>query len=299
MMRSKAMVLWAGLLPLTSSGCIIGSFGSKVWTPPVTEQRSLDADDLKALEIRTHNGSIQFTGQAGSTAQTEITITMKAGGKTLEDAQAALDAMEVFLESSGEGTWQLGWRWIGRKHRSWGASVSFDITGPGTILIDAETHNGAIKILGAERDVRVVSHNGAVNAHTSDGSLYARTHNGPLEVSAGGEKLYAKTHNGRVTATFAGEELTLVSHNGRIVAGLEECGAISGKIETHNGGVELTLGENISTHLTCQANNGRIRFDLPVQTITKSRRNLEARLGEGHGNLSVTTHNGGVRIKGT
>lgn len=297
MMRSKTMVLWAALLPLTLSGCIVGSFGSKVWTQPVTEQRSIDSSSLKALEIKTHNGSIHFEGQTGAIA--EITITKKAGGRTMEDAQDALDAMEVFVESAGEGTWRLGWRWNGLKHLSWGGSVSFDITAPGTTLIDGETHNGAIKIVGAERDVRVVSHNGAITAHTSGGELYAETHNGRVEVGAGGEKLYAKTHNGRVTATFAGGELTLVSHNGRIVAGLEECGSINGKIETHNGGIELTFGEKISTHLTCRADNGRIRFDIPVQASTKSRRHLDATLGSGDGNLSVTTHNGGVRIKGS
>ena len=298
-MRSKAMVLWAVLLPLSLSGCIVGSFGSKVWTSPVTEQRTIDADDLKALEIRTHNGSIHFAGQSGETGETAITITKKAGGRTLEDAQEALDAVEVFVESAGEGAWQLGWRWIGAKHWSWGATVSFDITGPGTIRIDGETHNGAVEILGAERDVRVVTHNGSVNAHTSDGSLYARTHNGPVEVSAGGQKLHAETHNGRVNATFAGEELTLVSHNGRIIAGLDDCSAINGKIRTHNGSVELTVGKQVSTRLTCQAYNGKIRFDVPIQGASKTRNRLEARLGDGEGNLSVATHNGGVRIKGS
>ena len=65
-MRSKAIYLWATLIPLTSSGCIVGGFGNKVWTQPVTEQRSIDTADLNALEIRTHNGSIHFAGQSDS-----------------------------------------------------------------------------------------------------------------------------------------------------------------------------------------------------------------------------------------
>ncbi len=296
MTRSKWMYVFAALLPISSSGCIMRVFtGHKVWTEPVTEQRSFDATATETLKIKTHNGSVRFTGQPSGEAT--VTITKKAGGSSMEDAENALAAIEVFIEPAGDSSQRIGWRWDGIRRMTWGAMVSFDISAPARLRIDAETHNGSVRIGGAESDISAVTHNGSLDVGTSGGEVFAKTHNGPVEVDAAGAKLHAETHNGRVVATYAGDEVTLISHNGRIVAKLDGCASLDGRILTHNGVVEVTVGEQTSANLNCSTHNGRIHCDVPIQGGKKTRRHLSGTIGSGGGDLDITTHNGAVRIK--
>ena len=287
-MRARATfacLVLAGLGLLSSTGCIVigagwhwPSGGSRVWTEPVTERIQIDAADFEGLETRTHNGSITFDGQTG-TAEAHVTVTKKGGGLTMADAEAALEAIEVYVKVAGDDTGRIGWKWKGIKRSHWGARVSFDIKAPGDIRFDGETHNGPIEISGVAGDVRVVTHNGGVKVESADGKLHAKTHNGP------------------VTATYAGDDITLVTHNGRVSADLSRCGAISGHIRTHNGSVGVVVGEAASADLTCRTHNGAIKCNVPLNESLFSRRKLTGTIGTGEGNLDVITHNGSVNIK--
>jgi len=285
--RTKA-VLYLGLigtLSLTATGCVVvlGSTGctwgsgSTVWTEKVTEQLSIGANGLNTLEVRTHNGKIDFTGSTGS--EVAVTATKMGGGLTRDAARDALDAIDVYVESVGDGVQRLGWRWKGIKGLTWRARVSFSITGPPSVGLDVETHNGAVGVSGAASDVTIVTHNGRVNVSMRDG------------------KLNAETHNGRITADYEGSELTLFTHNGRIKADLSRCGSVRGDLTTHNGTVELQVGDATSAALRCDTHNGRISTDVPITGGRASRRRLEGNLGKGGETLVVSTHNGSIRIK--
>lgn len=272
-------------LPLTNAGCIVvgvnGCWGGTVWTAAETEQRTLVTAGLHALEARTHNGHIKFSGQPADTSEATVTITKKAGGRTAADAQAALEALEVFVEPVGADGQRIGWRWRGVKRLSWRASVSFDIIAPGNLNLDAQTHNGAIGVVGLTGELRVVTHNGGIN------------------VASGGGELYAETHNGRIEATYAGNKATLLTHNGGVKADLAGCEALDASVETHNGSVELVIGESFSADVNCRTHNGSIRCDAPITNAHVTRRQLSGTIGDGRGSLDVTTHNGSVRIKST
>ncbi len=275
----------AGLLPFSAAGCIVigghGWWGPTVWTESTTEKLPIDTTDLHALEVRTHNGPISFKARAAEATEASVTVTKKAGGLTQTDAEAALEAIEVYVEPAGGGTQRIGWRWKGLKHGTWRAQVGFDIKAPGNLQLDAKTHNGAITIEGVTGDVKAVTHNGRIGVDSRDG------------------KLYARTHNGRVAATYAGDDVTLVSHNGQVVADLSRCGVLNGDITTHNGGVEVVVGEKASATLKCQTYNGSVRCAVPLSNSHASRRRLTGSIGNGEGNLDLTTHNGSIRIKKT
>jgi len=285
--RARFMCLFlAGLGLLPSTGCIVIGAGwdwpfggSRVWTEPVTERIQIDAANLEGLETRTHNGSITFDGQPVGTAEAYVTVTKKAGGRTQADAEAALEAIDVYVKPAGNDTQRIGWKWKGIRRSNWGARVSFDIKAPGNIRFDGQTHNGPIEISGVTGDVRVATHNGAVKVESSNGELHA------------------ETHNGSVTATYAGEDITLVTHNGRVTADLSRCGAMSGRITTHNGSIEVVVGEAASANLTCRTHNGAIKCNVPLNESLFSGRKLTGTIGTGEGNLDVITHNGSVNIK--
>ena len=284
MKRSNMLVLMAGAALLAAnSGCIVigvgGWHGPAIWTETVTERMPIETAGLTAIEAKTHNGSITFEAQPVGAGEAFVTITKKTGGTCAADAEAAMAALDVSVEPVDNGTVRLGWKWAGVKHPSWSARVEFDIHAPGNLRFEAESHNGPLEVSGIEGDVRLETHNGSINTASGNGTLYARTHNGP------------------VTAAYAGGDVTLLTHNGRIVADLSDCLAVQGRLTSHNGGIEVIVGGGTSAKVDCQTHNGGISCDAPVTTVRTTKHRLTATVGDGAGNLDVSTHNGGVRIK--
>lgn len=285
--RKSLVCLLGSMLGLAGTGCIVVSssglsFGcsrAKVWTDPVTEEVAFDGAGLSELEVRTHNGTITFDGQPSGSTGGIVTVTMKAGGRSPEDAEVAFEAIDVIVERVGEDAQRIGWKWRGMKRPSWAARVSFDIKAPGQLSLNSKTHNGAVTISGVTGDLR------------------AETHNGPVNVEARDGKLYAKTHNGRIVASYTGSDITLVTHNGAVTADLNQCETVAGDITTHNGGVEVVVGNDTSTTLDCRTHNGSIEVDVPIKQSKMTKRRLTGTIGSGDGNLNVTTHNGSVRIR--
>jgi len=285
--RSKLFYAWSVCIPLWSSGCVIVGVhdgcwswgGPSVWTEAV-EERPIDTTGLTALEVRTHNGTIDFQSQpAGGSAS--VTISKKGGGANQEDAEEALAAINVFVEPAGNGKTRISWKWAVPKKARWSGDVSFAIRAPGNLHFDAETHNGAVSVAEVSGDVKVVSHNGK------------------LKVRSGNGKLQAETHNGDVDAVYAGPEVNLSSHNGEVSADLSKCGAVAGSITTHNGQVRIEVGKNTAATLECRTHNGGIDCDAPLSESHNAKGELTGKLGAGGQPLDVATHNGSIRIKGT
>jgi hypothetical protein len=277
-MHVRTGVLFGGLgfIVLSNTGCLIGGW-TTAWTKPRTEQLQFSAASLSALEARTHNGSIHFMDRPGTEAN--VTVTKKGGGRSLAAAEEALQAVEVFAEDAADGVKRLGWRWKEPKHRGWSAEVDFKIEAPGRLALTAETHNGSVTVDNAQADVIVTTHNGSVQA------------------KARGDKLWAETHNGRIEATYAGGDIKLLTHNGRIVASLDGCEKVQGSITTHNGGVDVGLGETTAAELEARTQNGAINCDVPLNAARASHGTFSGTIGQGGGKLDVTTHNGSIRIK--
>jgi len=284
-MRTKIFYAWSACIPICSSGCVVvvgdgGCWswgGPSVWTEAV-EERPIDTTGLAALEVRTHNGSIDFQSQpAGGNAS--VTITKKAAGINQADAEDALAAINVFVEPSGNGKTRIHWKWAVPKKARWRGDVSFAIRAPGNLYFDAETHNGAVAVAEVSGDVKVVSHNGKLKVRSSNG------------------KLHAETHNGDVDATYAGSEVNLTTHNGEVSADLSQCSGVAGSITTHNGSVQIEVGGNTAATLVCATHNGRIDCNAPLSEANRTRHALTAKLGTGGPPLNVATHNGSIRIK--
>ena len=249
-----------------------------MWTEAV-EERPIDTG-LTALEVRTHNGAIDFQSQAAG-GDASVTIKKRAGGTSKEDAEEALAAINVFVEAAGNGKTRISWKWSVPKKARWSGDVSFVIRAPGNLNLDAETHNGAVAVAEVSGDVRVVSHNGKVKVRSSTG------------------KLHAETHNGELDATYAGPEVYLSTLNGEVSADLSKCGAVAGSITSHNGEVRIEVGKNTAATLKCQTHNGGIDCDAPLSDSHKARGELTGKLGAGGPSLDVVTHNGSIRVKST
>lgn len=276
------------LLLMVSSGCIfvVGTgwddcgvrCGACSWTEETTERLTLDTDGVATLKAKTGNGRITFVGTSAANGEAYVIVKKKGGGRNAEAAAEALAAIDVFTDRPEAGTQRIGWKWIGEKKRRWSARVSFEIHAPSQWNLNAETHNGRIEVGGATGDVTV------------------HTHNGRVKIDAGTGRLSAETHNGRIEAAFAGKDLRLLTHNGSVEANLERCTEVSGSVTSHNGGVRIAVGDGISTSIDCRTHNGSVRCKAPLVLSESGRRRLVGTLGDGAGDLKVSTHNGSVTI---
>jgi hypothetical protein len=274
---SYGLTCFGGLFLFSNSACIIS--GPIVWTADVTETIRLDRDNLKALEVHTHNGAIRFTGQTDPEAEAVVTVTKKAGGRTPSDAERALEALEVYADAGSDGRWKLGYRWTQPRRSGWGARVAFDIVAPAALDLDAVTQNGKIQVSTLQGNLKVSSRNGPIKVESSSGSLSAETRNGGIE------------------ARYEGPSVELSSRNGAISADFSNCGPLGGSIVTRNGGVALTVSDKTSANLSCVTRNGSVKVDPAITTTDAAGRAISGTLGQGGPDLSVTTRNGGIRVK--
>jgi len=272
------------MLSLVSSGCIVviadvdeweGS-GKRVYTT-TSEERSFETSGISALDIETHNGSITFDGQADGGAG-QVTITKKAGGRTQAEAEAAMAAIEVVFQPKGD-TFEMSWRWATPRKRGWSGDVSFAVKGPGSLNLDTETHNGPITISGASGKVDIESHNGEI------------------KVTASGKALEVEAHNGAIDAVYSGPSVTLSAHNGAITADLSGCADVTGDVSSHNGDVQITVGQGTSAAVHARTSNGGIECSAALAESKTSRGRLDGKLGSGGGKLDIETQNGAIAIK--
>jgi hypothetical protein len=294
-MRMIRKGIVTGVFGLAVVGC---SAGPTFWTDEVVEQLRIEHAVGARLDVRTHNGAITLRGrnQDGSDSSAVIQVRRSAGGRTPEEADAAMKALEVFCKEAGESRYDIGWRWTEPKRPDWGARVSFEIDAPQAVTLAGVTHNGSIVVRHVSGPVDARTHNGGITIEAVAGDVRAVTHNGSVRAESAGDVTSIETHNGHVTGTFRGKRLDVVTHNGGVQLNLDECGSLSGSIATHNGSITLSVGPRASAELTCNTYNGTIRSDAPLTVREVSRRTLRGRLGDGGSPLSATTHNGSIHL---
>jgi len=142
-------------------------------------------------------------------------------------------------------------------------SVSFDVQVPRTAMLTLGTRNGGISI----DDFR--------------GTAKFRAINGGVSLSNVGGDIQGETTNGGVNVDLTGDRWD--------GAGLD--------VETHNGGVRMTLPEHYSAALETGTTNGRVSIDFPVTVQGGISRHITTTLGAGGAKLRAITTNGGVTIR--
>jgi Putative adhesin len=142
-------------------------------------------------------------------------------------------------------------------------SVSFEINVPRTAMLTLNTNNGGISI----DDFR--------------GSATFHAHNGGLTLNNVGGDLHGETTNGGVTVDVAGDHWE--------GTGLD--------VETHNGGIRLTLPKGFSAELEAGTTHGGVSIDFPVTVQGRLGRHITTTLGSGGPKIRAMTTNGGVTIR--
>jgi hypothetical protein len=178
------------------------------------------------------------------------------------DSQAAARSLAsgVRIETAGSSVRAEGPSRTG-DDESW--SVSFEVDVPRTAMIALHARNGGISIA----DFR--------------GTAKFETRNGGVTLGDVAGDIRGETTNGGVTVNLAGDHWD--------GAGLD--------VETHNGGVRLSVPSNYSATLEAGTVNGRLDIDFPITVQGTISQRLTTTLGSGGAKLRVVTTNGGVSIR--
>lgn len=219
------------------------------------------------VTVENVNGAV--TVDSWDRAEVRVRAIKKARSGSEETAAEAIERLRVEVDATDDAV-RIHTRharseggffsWI--RGRSANASVSYHLTVPRGIRLEAETVNGAVTLEGVDGDVTASTTNGSIKVQDARGRLGASTTNGSIRVA--------------MIEVPADADLDF---------------------STTNGSVTVTLPPGVGTDLRLRTTNGGINVEPDLATVTsRSRKRLDASMNGGGGLLRVRTTNGGIRI---
>jgi DUF4097 and DUF4098 domain-containing protein YvlB len=189
----------------------------------------------------------------------EIRVEARIRAQAPTRAEAASLGSAIRIETRGGEVRATGPE--SRDRRSW--SVSYEIFAPRETDLDLETVNGGVSVSGIRGDLDLSTTNGGIDLDEVAGRVRARTTNGGVDVEL-------------ASGRWSGEGMDL---------------------ETTNGGITLAVPANFSARLVASTVHGGLETDFPVSVQGRIGRRVDAVLGDGGPTVSLTTTNGGIRIR--
>ena len=210
------------------------------------------------LAIDNSNGSVEITGWD----QDKVEIDGTQYGSTPE----LRDAIKIDVVASGD---LVQIRTIRPSDRHGNMGARYIIKAPRKVNLDRiVTSNGSVKLDDIEGTVRVRTTNGSVRAARVRGNLEAQTSNGTVEARDLDGPATIRTTNGRVHADGVRGALQASTSNGSIYARMvkpEPHRAV--RLETTNGGIELTMDSLEDNEVRASTTNGGITVKLPARVV--------------------------------
>jgi hypothetical protein len=189
-------------------------------------------------------------------AEIQVRARVTANADTQQEADAM--AAEVRVLTDGGRIRSEGRSPVG--HGGW--SVSFEVMAPARNGLTLRTTNGGISVKGVQSQIDMQTTNGGITLSDVNGEVRGHTTNGGVQIELSGD-------------AWLGQGLD---------------------VQTHNGGVRLSVPEGYSAHLEAGTTNGGVRCDFPVVVQGTVGKDLSADLGRGGVPLKIRTVNGGVSI---
>ena len=189
-------------------------------------------------------------------AEIQVRARVTANAETQQEADAI--AADVRVLTDGGRIRSEGRSSV--SHGGW--SVSFEVMAPAQHGLTLRTKNGGITVKGVHGEIDMETINGGIALSDVNGEVRGRTTNGGVQIDLSGD--------------------------GWLGQGLD--------VQTHNGGIRLSVPDGYSAHLEAGTSNGGVRCDFPVTVQGTMGKDLSVDLGRGGVPLKIRTVNGGVSI---
>ncbi|MFN7998755.1 MAG: DUF4097 family beta strand repeat-containing protein [Bryobacteraceae bacterium] len=309
-MRKQLLLLPMAAVLLGLAGCDIEDIdfgGSERYTQDFHYSYPLQPGGRVTVE--NFNGSVEISGWDENSI--EISGTKYARTPELRDA------LKIDIEHSSDSTYI---RTVKPSDRRGNMGVKYIIKVPHRTQLDRiSSTNGSIRTTDIEGQARLKTSNGAVRATNLKGNLDAQTTNGGVDIQNLVGSASLRTTNGRIHAEDVRGSMDAETSNGGIAVRLAkpETGRPI-KLQTTNGGIELTLESmnqneirasttnggitvhvpgGLGANLVANTSNSTISTDFDVQTQgTTSKHHMEGKIGSGGPTIDLSTSNGGIRL---
>jgi DUF4097 and DUF4098 domain-containing protein YvlB len=188
----------------------------------------------------------------------DVRVRTRVEGYASRAARARELVSSVRVTTAGGRLRSDGQMTLNNEH--WGTSFYVDV--PANTRLAINTNNGGISIEEFRGSVVMRAHNGGIRLREVGGDVRGHTQNGGLRIELSGQR-------------WDGQGLD---------------------VETHNGGVRLTLPSNYSAELETGTVHGRVNIDFPMTMHPGRRRVYTATLGLGGPKIRAVTTNGAVLV---
>jgi DUF4097 and DUF4098 domain-containing protein YvlB len=173
------------------------------------------------------------------------------------------------------------WDMVGRRVTS--MNIHYHVKVPARTGLDLETTNGDLQIRGIASAISGTTVNGNVEVRGIKGPVEVETTNGSIRLVEVEGSAKAQTTNGMIHAV-----IRRVEPGGRV------------HFSTTNGGVTVSLPEELKATVDAETTNGRVRVAYPVVRLAgSSARVLRASIGGGGVDVTLRTTNGNIVIQKT
>jgi Putative adhesin len=275
------------------------------------------------VTIANISGDIVVTGGGGD----EVSI--EAVKRTRGDRSELANVEVVVEERAGRVDIRAEHGRSDRGRRGDSASVDFTVTVPASASVDVHSVSGSVKVSGVRGSVRAESVSGNVTTSDTPSLELAKSISGDVSLTGAAAEgdLSAGSVSGNITAKgLKARGLDLNSVSGDVLLTDVSCErltikSVSGDIEytgsivrtgryeinTHSGGVRLTLSNPPGFELNANSFSGTVRSDLPLtiggdssgDRSSRGRRemhNMRATFGDGSATLNIHTFSGEIVI---
>lgn len=181
-------------------------------------------------------------------------------------------------------------------------SADLDVADVDLRRLQAQSVSGAVTAAGTVGEGSLTTVSGSIRSVLSTARLQTKTVSGSINASgASGGDVTAETVSGSVTLALSKvQRLSAESVSGGLTVSSDGLGA-GGRIslQTVSGKAVLTLPSNSSAQLRVKTFSGSIQSDVGQVERPKygPGGNLAAKIGGGDGDISITSHSGGVRVR--
>jgi hypothetical protein len=305
-MRAKLLLMPLGLALLCLTACDIEDFGSFQrfqrdfhYSYPLKSGGSFSVEGF--------NGTVDISGWD----QDSVDISGTKYGPT----QEAADALQIDIRNTPD---EVSIRAVRPSDRRNNEGARFTIKIPRTAVLDRiTTSNGSIHTMDGKGPARLKTSNGAIRVQNLAGSVDATTSNAPVELENVAGDATVHSSNGHIHTERLGGSLEASTSNASITATVGESNRPV-RLETSNGGVDLTLPPHFASDAHVNSSNGPVTLHLPDQPNARliahtsnssiasdyeirmqggfSKNEVEGTLGSGGALIDLGTSNGSIRL---
>lgn len=274
--RPRPVVALFAALAITAAAMPGCSHSGQRAIVPASTSTTVPAGTTVSVDASTSNGRLVITqdptaGGARVTAEAKLVNQDRADRFTVEARLTDAGVLVV------RPVWPDGERLNNEK-------CSIEIVAPTLRDVLAVTSNGSVHLTGGQGTARIETSNGAVAVAQRDGDTLVRTRNGRIEVDDSIGALDLGTSNGAIRIART--------------APADGPSPVNWRAATSNGGITLDLDQLITARIRASTSNGKVtveRKSVPGQDArVASGRTLE--IGDGPGEIVLTTSNGAIRV---